>query len=122
MAIEEGALHARHLAVSIPYHSGYLKDGALEFAKLIRHLEILSPKIPIISMIDQVSLSEPEIIRMEIIRNLYHPLNWFQTMKVLLIKNIARFIECGPGKSLAKNSKFIEGNYRFYSLNAIPQN
>ena len=121
LAREEGALHTRDLAVSIPYHSALLKDGAKEFARQIRHVEIKTPEIPIISLIDQKMLSSFATIREEIVRNLFHPLNWFITMQVLLERNISQMIECGPSKGLVKNSKFVEGNYRFFSLSSIPK-
>lgn len=121
LAREEGALHTRDLAVSIPYHSALLKDGAMEFARQISHLEIKAPEIPIISLIDQKMLSTSAMIREEIVRNLFHPLNWFQTMHVMLEYNVSQLIECGPSKGLVKNSKFVEGNYRFFSLSSIPQ-
>lgn len=109
LAKKEGALHTRNLPVSIPYHSSYLKNGAMEFARQINHLKITAPVIPVISLIDQISLSTPDIIRQELFRNLFQPLNWFRTMNVMLEKNISQFIECGPSKGLAKNSKFVEG-------------
>jgi [acyl-carrier-protein] S-malonyltransferase len=118
LAKEEGALHTRDLAVSIPYHSSYLKEGAMEFARQISHLEIGAPKTPLISLIDQISLDTPEIIRQEIIRNLFHPLNWFRTMQAMLERHVSLFVECGPSEGLARNARFVEG-IRFSPLPSI---
>jgi [acyl-carrier-protein] S-malonyltransferase len=120
MAIEEGALNTRDLAVSIPYHSKLLEDGALDFSIQISHLEINTPQMPIISVIDQSSLTTPEMIRSELVRNLYFPLNWYHTMERMLEQNVHYFIECGASKGLSKNARFIEGARNFYPLNAIP--
>jgi malonyl CoA-acyl carrier protein transacylase len=118
LAKEEGALHARDLAVSIPYHSSYLKDGATDFADQAGHLTIKAPGFAVISMIDQISLSTPEIIRQEICRNLFQPLNWYKTMQVLLSRNIGTYAECGPSSGLAKNAKFVDG-VKFFPLPSI---
>lgn len=120
LAREEGALHTRDLAVSVPYHSALLKDGAMEFGRQIIRQEISAPEILIISLIDQQWLSTPELIREEVVRNLFHPLNWLRTMQVLLDANVSQLIECGPSKGLVKNSKFVEGDYRFFTLSSVP--
>ncbi len=115
LAKEEGALHARDLAVSIPYHSSYLKEGATDFANQTDHLTINAPESPVLSMIDQISLSTPEIIRQEIFRNLFQPLQWYKTMQVILSRNISDYVECGPSNGLAKNAKFVDG-VKFFPL------
>jgi len=120
LAKEEGALHMRDLEVSIPYHSSYLKEGALLFGDQISHLEIKYPGNRIISLIDQTFLTNPEIIRQELINNLFYALNWFRTKQVMLESRISVFVECGPSKGLVKNSKFVDGNFRFYTLASLP--
>jgi hypothetical protein len=41
-------------------------------------------------------------------------------MHVLLDANVSRLLECGPSKGLVKNSKFVEGDYRFFTLSSVP--
>jgi malonate decarboxylase epsilon subunit len=120
LAKEEGALHLRDLEVSIPYHSSFLKEGAMNFAEQISHLEIKKPENQIISLIDQTFLSTPSIIRQEVVNNLFYALNWFRTKQVMLERHISVFVECGPSKGLVKNSKFVDGNFRFYTLGSLP--
>ncbi len=120
LATAEGALHTRDLAVSIPYHSGYLKEGAMHFADQISPLKIGTPKTPTISLINQMMMTSPEKTREEIVRNLFHPINWFQSMNMMLDQKVKQFIECGPSKGLAKNARFVDGNFLFSTLNAIP--
>lgn len=120
LAKNEGALHVRPLPVGIPYHSGLLKHGAADFARQIISLKIDAPRTPVISMVDQITLTTADLVRNELVRNLFTPLNWFETMKHLLSKKITRFIECGPSRGLARNAKFINGKYHFYTLNSIP--
>ncbi|MDP1621177.1 MAG: ACP S-malonyltransferase [Bacteroidales bacterium] len=118
LAKEEGALHSRSLSVTIPYHSRYLEEGAMNFAGRISDLEISAPQTHVISLIDQISLTTPEIIRTELVRNLFHPLNWYATMEVMRAQYVTQFIECGPSQALAKNARFVDG-IRFFPLSAM---
>ena len=116
----EGALHVRDLDVSIPYHSRFLTDGAIDFEQKIKHLRFSAPRNQIVSLIDQTILTTGESMRHEVIRNLFHPLNWFNTNLMMLKQDITVFVECGPSKGLIKNAKFVDGNYRFYTLGSMP--
>ena len=73
------------------------------------------PVVPVVSLIDQKILREEQSLRDEIIRNLYTPMNWFHTQLLLQQKGVSVFIECGSGKALTKNAKFIEGDAIFLS-------
>jgi malonyl CoA-acyl carrier protein transacylase len=118
LAKEDGALHTRDLTVSVPYHSSYLEEGAIDFSRQISRVSISAPATPMISLIDQVLLPTPDIIRQEIIRNLFQPLNWFNTMRVMMRSDVSQFIECGPSRGLAKNARFMDG-IRFSPLPSI---
>ena len=109
LAREQGALHVRDLAVSIPYHSSYLKEGAMDFSGKTIYLNISAPKSQLFSLIDQTLLSTADSTRQETVRNLYQPLNWYLTMQILLYQNITHYIECGPSTGLGKNAKFVNG-------------
>ena len=118
LAKQEGALHTRDLGVSVPYHSGFLKEGAMDFSQKISHISFSSPGTMIISLIDQKIVETGDAMRNEVIRNLYNPLNWFTTQRIMLDLGVSVFVECGPSKGLVKNAKFVDGNYRFYALDA----
>jgi len=122
-AKKEGAFHARMLNVTVPYHSHLLKSSALQFARFVYSVGIKCPKIPIISVLSQDLLDSPEDIRTELVENLYKHFNWFATHLKMLEMGMTTFIECGPGKSLAKNARFIPGNYAFLTpLKALIRN
>ena len=65
-AKEEGALHVRDLGVSLPYHSRFLKEGAMDFARRISHLKFSSQGNLIVSLIDQTILVTAESMRYEV--------------------------------------------------------
>ncbi len=118
-ARNEGALNIRLLNVTIPYHSKLLEATKEPFGAFIESLSFKDPEIPIVSLIDQSVLKDSSALEKEIVRNLYTNLNWYYTQLQLQSSGVRSFIECGPGKTLVKNAKFVEGESRFYSVSSL---
>lgn len=117
-AREEGALHTRQLNVKTPYHAGFLRDAANDFAKAVLEIPITTPSVPMVSVINATVLKNAEAVREELTNNLFHHLNWYGTLKTILGMGVKTLIECGPSKGLVKNARFVEGDFRFLSLDA----
>jgi [acyl-carrier-protein] S-malonyltransferase len=115
-ATEEGALHTHLLNVSLPYHSVFLKETKNDFRDFVETIGFKEPQTKIISLVDQQILEDLTAIKEEVVRNLYSPLNWYHTQTKLLRAGVDLFVECGPGKNLVKNSKFIVGEFKFFSV------
>jgi malonyl CoA-acyl carrier protein transacylase len=120
-ALEEGAMRANLLPVSIPYHSTFLKKASPEFAEAIRDLVFMPPLYPYISAIDQNRITTGEGLRKEVIMNLSSRMNWFKTMKSLLISGTEMIFECGAGDGLTRNARFIEGKFQSFSADKLEQ-
>ena len=118
-ARDEGALNYRLLNVTIPYHSKFLEKTNEPFGTFIEPLPFKDPELPIVSLIDQSLLKNSGALKKEIVKNLYTRLNWYQTQLYLQHSGIRSFIECGPGKTLVKNAKFVEGDFPFYSASSF---
>jgi len=116
LAKNEGALHLNRLPVNTPYHSSYLKNNKESFDKIFSDIEITDSDISYISTIDQREISESNIIKEEIIRNIIYPLDWNNMINRLLKLNAKTLYECGPGESLYKSSKFIKGDFKILTL------
>jgi [acyl-carrier-protein] S-malonyltransferase len=115
LVIAEGALHTHLLKVMLPYHSTILNETKEIFIEFIKSIHFNNPSTKIISLIDQRIINDPEDLKIEVINNLFTPLNWYKTQLELQRMGLNLFIECGFGNGLVKNAKFIEGNYKFYS-------
>jgi [acyl-carrier-protein] S-malonyltransferase len=118
-AKEEGAFHARMLQVTVPYHAHLLKAAAIRFAQFVYSLNIHTLQTPLISVLSQREIRSPEDIKTELVDNLYKHFNWYQTQKRMMALGIRHFVECGPGKNLKKNARFIDGDFRFLSIQEI---
>ena len=112
-ASEEGALHVRKMNTSIPYHSSILNNCSYRFGKFVESVPFNFPRYRIISLIDQKIMETPDQLKAEVTRNLFTPLDWYQTQLTMIRSGITEFVECGIDKGLIKNSKFIDGDFSF---------
>jgi [acyl-carrier-protein] S-malonyltransferase len=86
------------------------------FEELLTKYTIGDAIRPVTSFIDQRSIHSAREVKDEIVRNILTPLNFFQCLLYLENLGVTQILEVGPGDSLTKSSKFIEGNFRFQAL------
>lgn len=113
LAGSEGALCARPLMASIPYHHPLLEEVADDFRSVTDQLTIRRAQTPLISLIDQKVIRESDEIKEELIRNLFTPLCWHETFRNMEQNGINTFVECGPTRQLIRNAKFLNGLSKF---------
>ena len=113
---EEGAIHLSKFSVTCPYHSSVLVPYKSLFEKLLENYEINDTRIPIISFIDNRRVGTSGEVKEEIVKNIVSPLSFYHTLMHLQKQGVNEIIELGPGDSLTKSSKFIEGDFRFQAL------
>ncbi len=118
ISIKEGAIHFNIFPVSIPYHSKFINTKGFR-EKIFDGISIDVPLYKVISSIDQAILSHPGKIKSEIIRNLTSFIDWYKTKTTLIETGIKQFIECGPGDSLKRISRFIDGDHKVINLSKL---
>ncbi|WP_257252598.1 MULTISPECIES: ACP S-malonyltransferase [unclassified Endozoicomonas] len=107
LAKEAGARKAMPLPVSVPSHCALMKSAAEKLAVELGLIEFSEPSITVIQNVTAEPCSEPEKIRENLVRQLYSPVRWVETIQYLNEAGVARFAECGPGKVLAGLNKRI---------------
>jgi len=113
---EEGAIHLSKFSVSCPYHSSVLSPYKSLFEKLLEKYTINDTIIPITSFIDNRQVNTVGEVKEEIVKNIISPLNFYNSLIYLQKQGVNRIIEVGPGDSLTKSSKFIEGDFKFQAF------
>ena len=98
MLIERGAKRAIRLNVSVASHSLLMKSITDDFSEALEEVDIEMPEIPIIQNVTADIPENLESLKMNLVNQLYYPVNWVGTMKKL--STIDQMIECGPGKVL----------------------
>lgn len=103
-----GAKRAVSLAVSVPSHSALMQPAAEAFAATLGKTEFRTPRIPVIHNADVSAHSGADAIRDALIRQIYSPVRWVETIHYLGTQGVGRIVEAGPGKVLVGLNKRID--------------
>ncbi len=103
----KGAKRALPLPVSVPSHCALMKPAALKLAEYLKDVTITTPQIPVIHNADVASYDNADKIKDALVRQLYSPVRWVETVQAVYTQGITQAAECGPGKVLAGLTKRI---------------
>jgi len=114
-AQEIGALNQNIIHRGVPYHSKGLSQGLSSVKDIFKDIQLNDASIPIFSSLSLSFIEKQDDLKEEIINNLFTPIDWFAAINSLLIKtsNNTVFVECGPGNSIERILRFVDGNYSF---------
>jgi [acyl-carrier-protein] S-malonyltransferase len=115
LAKQAGAKRALPLPVSVPSHCSLMKSAAESFARDIAAVTLRTPIVPVLHNVDVRSHENPQAMREALVRQLYNPVRWVETVRAIHSSGISTVLEMGPGKVLAGLNKRIEK-----SMGAIP--
>ena len=102
-----GAKRALALPVSVPSHCALMRPAAEKLAEYLKNVTIITPKIPVIHNADVIAYNDAEKIKAALVRQLYSPVRWVETVQAIHAQGITNAAECGPGKVLAGLTKRI---------------
>lgn len=107
LAKDQGAKRALPLPVSVPSHCALMKPAAVELAHYLEGVTVRTPLISVLHNADVVAYNEPSKIKDALVRQLYSPVRWVETVQAIQAQGISNAAECGPGKVLAGLAKRI---------------
>jgi [acyl-carrier-protein] S-malonyltransferase len=105
---EAGAKRALPLPVSVPSHCALMKPAAEQLAKDLEELVFNKPEIAVVNNVDVTAEQSPEAIKQALIKQLYSPVRWTETIQHFAVEGITECYEFGPGKVLSGLSKRID--------------
>lgn len=108
LAKQAGAKRTLILSVSVPSHCLLMKPAAERLAALLWTISMNVPRIPIINNVDVAIYGETDKIRDALVRQLYNPVRWVETIRAMTGAGVKTLVECGPGKVLAGLNKRID--------------
>ena len=111
-----GAKRAMMLPMSVPAHSSLMRPAAERLRERIAAISVAAPKVPVIQNIDVASFNDPAAIKDALVRQLYGPVRWIETIKALADAGMKHVIECGPGRVLAGLNKRIDDRIHAASI------
>ena len=107
IAKEKGAKRALALPVSVPSHCALMQPAADKLAEYLKNVTINAPKIPVLHNADVASYTDSAKIKDALVRQLYSPVRWVETVQAIHKMGATNSAECGPGKVLAGLTKRI---------------
>ncbi|OOF36949.1 ACP S-malonyltransferase [Rodentibacter heidelbergensis] len=116
---EAGAKRALPLAVSVPSHCALMKPAADKLAVTLDAMAINTPEIAVINNVDVAKEVESAAIRDALIRQLYSPVRWTETVEKMALEGVQALVEIGPGKVLNGLTKRIVGDLQATSVNDL---
>ncbi|PCJ26049.1 MAG: [acyl-carrier-protein] S-malonyltransferase [SAR86 cluster bacterium] len=105
---EAGAKRALALNVSVPSHCALMKPAADKLEKEFDKVEFHQASIPIVQNVSAQICKEPNEIKENLIKQLYTPVLWVDSVQLLHKAGVTKLIECGPGKVLCGLIRRIE--------------
>lgn len=117
LAKARGAKRALMLPMSVPSHCSLLQGAAEKLRTYLGNVAVQAPTIPVLHNADVQSYSDAASIKDALVRQLYSPVRWVETVQAFGQAGIAYNAECAPGKVLAGLNKRIDSNQQALALN-----
>lgn len=116
LAKEKGAKRALLLPVSVPSHCALMQPAADKLAEYLKNITINTPQIPVLHNADVAAYSDIDKIKDALVRQLYSPVRWVETVQAIHVQCFTQAAECGPGKVLAGITKRIVTEFSCVAL------
>ena len=102
-----GAKRALPLPVSVPSHCALMKPAADKMAVALENVTFSEPQYPVVNNVDVKVETSPEAIRSALVRQLYNPVRWTESVEFMAAQGVEHLVEVGPGKVLTGLTKRI---------------
>ncbi|HDY7921141.1 TPA: ACP S-malonyltransferase [Vibrio vulnificus] len=116
---EAGAKRALPLPVSVPSHCALMKPAAEKLAVALESIEFKAPQLPVINNVDVVAETDPAKIKDALVRQLYSPVRWTESVELMSSQGVEKLLEMGPGKVLTGLTKRIVKSLEAAAVNDI---
>jgi [acyl-carrier-protein] S-malonyltransferase len=114
-----GAKRVLPLPVSVPSHCALMSDAAAKLETELEKVTFNTPKISVVNNVDVAKEATAAAIKSALVKQLYSPVRWSETISQLSADGIEKIVEVGPGKVLQGLNKRINKAISTVSLNTI---
>ncbi|MFU2318194.1 ACP S-malonyltransferase [Rahnella sp. PCH160] len=102
-----GAKRALPLPVSVPSHCALMKPAADKLAVALENVIFSAPQYPVVNNVDVKVETSADAIRSALVRQLYSPVRWTESVEFMAEQGVEQLLEVGPGKVLTGLTKRI---------------
>ena len=114
---EAGAKRVLPLPVSVPSHCALMKPAAEQLSEQFLTLSFNTPAVDVINNVDVKIEAEAENIQQALIKQLYSPVRWTETIEKMSENGVTKVLELGPGKVLQGLIKRIDKTIECVAVN-----
>ncbi|QDF66846.1 ACP S-malonyltransferase [Shewanella sp. SNU WT4] len=114
-----GAKMTVALPVSVPSHCALMKGAAEQLAVTLEDIQFSAPTIAVINNVDVAIEQDSAAIKDALVRQLYCPVRWTETVELMASQGVEQLFECGPGKVLTGLAKRIDRSLKAAAINDI---
>lgn len=115
---QEGAKLVSKLAVSVPSHCELMKGASEKLAELLSNIPLAKGNVPVINNVDVKHAETEQGVKDALVRQLYMPVRWTDTIKYYVNQEVSYVIEVGPGKVLTGLIKRIDRSIKVSVFNS----
>ena len=116
---EAGAKRALPLAVSVPSHCALMKPAADQLSVSLESITLKTPTVSVLNNVDVKAETDADAIRNALVRQLYSPVRWTETVEKMSHSGVEVLVEIGPGKVLNGLTKRIVDSLQATSVNDV---
>ncbi|MHC5252969.1 ACP S-malonyltransferase [Listeria kieliensis] len=116
---EKGAKRVMPLAVSGPFHSELMKPAAEKFADVLKTVTIQDGAIPVINNVDAALLTDKAELEDKLVRQIYSPVRFEQSIRELIAQGVDTFVEIGAGKVASGLIKKIDRDVKVLNASDV---
>ncbi len=116
---EAGAKRALPLAVSVPSHCALMKPAADQLSVSLESITLKAPVVAVLNNVDVKAETDAVAIRNALVRQLYSPVRWTETVEKMAQNGVEVLMEVGPGKVLNGLTKRIVDSLQAVSVNDV---
>ena len=113
---EAGARRTLMLNVSGPFHSPMLEPAGAALRQELEQVTFQKLQIPYVTNVNACEITDASEIPELLVRQMYSPVRWMQSMEYMLINGVDTFVEIGPGKTLEGFLKKINRNVQVHHV------
>jgi len=117
---EDGAKRVLPLPVSVPSHCALMKPAAEQLKQEFAQTSFNAPALDVINNVDVAVESSVEAIKEALIKQLYSPVRWTETIEAFSKQGVTTVLEVGPGKVLQGLIKRIDKSINCVAVNDLP--
>lgn len=116
---EAGAKRALPLAVSVPSHCALMKPAADQLSVSLESITLKAPTVSVLNNVDVKAETDADATRNALVRQLYSPVRWTETVEKMSHSGVEVLVEIGPGKVLNGLTKRIVDSLQVTSVNDV---